>query len=253
MNVVRITCWKIPGLIIMTVAAIGLSPSFCRAADEPTSRPAAESPRTTPRRPRLQYTMAEWNEMMAFLYANSPNRAQVLDRLNLPDSAPIKQELIRKWRAYNFVNEHFPKLAEIHVQRYHLEDEIFGLMIEVRADPSHRPELRKSVRSRVEALAKLSIEERSLRIQRLQEMLTEEQLKLRGEQDRQGEIIDERMKRIFRNVGEPSSLGPDSDPVAQVDADHPDDAIAVAHAVVADAVAADSASLVSVIADVAID
>ncbi len=212
------------GRTVVALAAIGLGVSVCRAADEPTSRPAADSARPAARRLRANFTMAEWNDMMTFLYANSPNRAQVLDHLNLPDSAPIKQELIRKWRAYNFVKEHFPKLADIHVQRYHLEDEIFGLMTEARADPSRRQEIRKSVRSRVMALAQLSVDERKLRVERLEQMLGEEKLRLNAEQDRQSEIIDERMNKIFRNLGQPESLRPAQDGPAQADADQPDNA-----------------------------
>lgn len=213
---------------IAVMLALSLVFSAMAMADEPATRPAGIATgggggggpvrafralgvaRVNGVRP---YTQQEWDDMMEFLRVNSPSRWAVLGHAKLPEN--MRLDLIRKWRNYNFVKDQFPAVADVQLQRFHKEDDLFSLALEAQSydveDPVLRSryaavnnQLRELIRGKVAELVQLGFKERQLRIDKLQQMLTEETQKLSQDQSAEEQTVDKRvdaiMKRIQRNA-----------------------------------------------------
>jgi hypothetical protein len=147
------------------------------------------------------YTAAEWDDMMAFLKVNSPARYTVVNSLNLPANSPIRLDLIRKWRNYIFVKEHFPAISENYVKRFRLEDELFLLVMKAkRSGETTSNDLHVRIRDKVAQLVELGFDERQLRIAKLEELLDQEKKKLAEDQDKKETVIDQRTDAIMARL-----------------------------------------------------
>jgi len=145
----------------------------------------------------------EWDEMMSFLAANSPNRARVLSQIDVWNNYPViaRGEVLRKWRNYKFVSEHFPEAAPLRIQKFRVEDDLFGLELQVRADPSQLQDVRPQVRTKEAELVQLADQEHQLRIQKLEKLLAQERQKLADEQSQQEKLIDQRTDKMMQRLG----------------------------------------------------
>lgn len=144
----------------------------------------------------------EWDEMMGFLAANSPNRARVLSQIDVWNNYPViaRGEVLRKWRNYKFVSEHFPEAAPLRIQKFRVEDDLFGLELQVRADPSQLQDMRSQVRAKEAELVQLADQEHQLRIQKLEKLLAQERQKLADEQSQQEKLIDQRTDKMMQRL-----------------------------------------------------
>ena len=174
-------------------------------ADGPATPPAS-SPQTFYgqqqgfRGGRGAFTLQEWNEMLVFMQKYAPNRARVIDENDAWDNFRVRTELLRHWRDYKFVAEHFPEVGDLRVKRFQVEDTIFGLELQVRHDPTMLESIRPQIRLQAAILVNLSIEEHRLRIQKLQNMLEQEQKRLADEQGGQDAQVDMRTQKIMDRI-----------------------------------------------------
>lgn len=208
MNAVKLTILSVLGLFVSVSPALGDGPST--RPDLPVNLRAelravrnmfmSRNPNANP----IHFTQDEWNEMMNFMESVSPARAAVLERTNPPEQSTVCQGLIRRWRAYKFVREHFPEMADLQARRFTLEDDLFVLSMdekESESDVTSRPgdldDLRDHIRAKITELLDLGIQEDRLRIETLQKALASMNAKLSADQANEPRIIDDRTDRIM--------------------------------------------------------
>jgi hypothetical protein len=219
-------------LKLAVMAALGLGTVVCVSApgDEPTTRPATQPAAENLLRVRrvlralggrthgvAPYTANEWNDMMNFLYQNSPARYNVLAHLDLPENSAIRLDAIHKWRTYNFTKDHFPAVADELLKRFHLEDDLFVLMLKAQADDSQLAEYHDLIHDKVTQLVKLDFAERRARIEKLEGMLNDEKQKLDRDQAMEKQLIDRRTSAILNRLSHitPSDATPTTQPAGR--------------------------------------
>jgi hypothetical protein len=161
----------------------------------------------------------DWDDMVRFMQKNAPIRARVIDESDAWDNLTARNALLKRWRDYRFVEEHFPEVADLRVKRFQIEDQIYGLELQARRDPSVLESIRPQIRLKAAELVNLSIEERQLRIAKLQSLLAQEQKRLTDEQTQQDQEVNQRtqhiMERIERELPKETPAGPQTRPSAQ--------------------------------------
>jgi hypothetical protein len=171
----------------------------------------------------IYFSQDEWNDMMGFMQTVSPARANVLARTNLPVESPIRQGLIRRWRAYKFVRDHFPEMAQLQERRFTLEDDLFVLGMKEKdreTNPTSRTsdsadDLREKIHAKVTELLDLGIQEDRLRIEKLNRMLANANNTLAQDQAREPQAVELRtenlMGRFSHSTTRPSGASPHGD------------------------------------------
>jgi hypothetical protein len=218
MNAVKLT--------ILLVLGSGLTFSTTARGDEPSTRPvmpggnfpmdirsALRSMFMTRQANIVHFTQDEWNDMMSFMETYSPARAAVLERADLPEESTVRQVLIRKWRAYKFVKDHFPEMAKLQERRFTLEDDLFVLAMREKdreadagsptADSSQ--DLHDLIHAKVADLVALGIAEDQLRIERLKRMLGDLNAKLAADQASEQRRIEDRTQRLMGSYPWPAT------------------------------------------------
>jgi hypothetical protein len=217
MNAVKLTIPLVLGLVL----------TICTTAwgDGPSTRPvmpggnfrldlraALRGMFTSRQSTTVHFTQEEWNDMMSFMETYSPARAAVLERTDLPEDSAIRQGLIRKWRAYKFVKDHFPEMATLQERRFTLEDDLFKLAMDekdVEQDATSRADDSEDIRDRIHAkvaqLVELGIQEDQLRIERLKRMLGDLNVKLAADQASEQRRIEDRTQRLMGSYPWPST------------------------------------------------
>ena len=146
-------------------------------------------------------TAAEWDDMMEFLSSNSPSRWMALSSLTkVPNTAPVKLEAIRKWRNYVFYRQNFPEVADQMEHRFHLEDDLFAITLSVQEHPEDLDEFRDKIHDKVADMVKVDFAERQLRIDKLEQTLEAQKLKLAQDEAAQDKQIDETTNRIMNRL-----------------------------------------------------
>jgi hypothetical protein len=220
MNAKRLIICSVLGLV---VTALGLAPAL---GDGPSTRPDTDGGmrqqmrfmrgmlRNDPNAGLIYFTQDEWNDMMSFLQLHSHARAQVLARAtNLPQENSIRQALIRRWRAYKFVRDHFPEMARLQERRFELEDDLFKLAMDVRdlenvsAGPvsGSADDLRERIHAKLAELLDLGIQEDQLRVEKLQTVLKDMNAKLARDQASEPAIIENRTENLMGRYARPTS------------------------------------------------
>jgi hypothetical protein len=228
---------KLLKLAAVSVFAFGTLISVVSPGDEPATRPTPVSvepdrpaPANSPSQLRralralagrtrgvAPYSQQEWDDMMTFLGRYSPARAFVLAHLNLPENAPIRLDAIRKWRNFNFTKEHFPAIADQMLRRFHLEDDLFDLMLKAQADNSQLTEYRDLIHNKVAQIVQLDFVERQTRIDQLQKLLESEKQAFAMDQAMVQKVIDHRTDTIMARLGQlsPDTESPTTHPAGQ--------------------------------------
>lgn len=233
MNAIRLTFCSVLGLAFAFVPiARGDGPSTrpfpsTRPDTSDASRPpgrAWRGIRNDPNANLIYFSQDEWNEVMSFLQNVSPARAAVLARTtNLPVESPVRQGLIRRWRAYKFVRDHFPEMAQLQARRFGLEDDLFKLAMDEK-DRENNPTApgvdsadftREKIHAKVTELLDLGIAEDRLRIEKVERMLSNAKNTLAQDQAREPKLIEFRtdtmMGRFTHSTTRPSGASPHGD------------------------------------------
>jgi hypothetical protein len=153
-------------------------------------------------------SVEEWDEAMSFLEKNSPNRYRMLKEIDPSETSFLRTQVLKKWRNYKLIRERFPELAELGIERYQIEDELFGITAQARSDPSGIESLRSQVRDLANKLVHLDIQEEQIRVKKLQELLASEQKLLQEKQNNVDGQIDDRTTRIMDRMMRPGGGGP---------------------------------------------
>ncbi len=206
-------------ILLCPILAVAEAPS---SGPSPMYQPSDFSPQFRARvmgTGRYYSSGADWDDMIKFLQTNAPHRARVIDETDAWDNPTARNALLKRWRDYRFVEEHFPEVADLRVKRFQIEDQIFGLELQVKRDPSILESIRPEIRLKAAVLVDLSIQERQRRIAKLQNLLQQEQQRLADEQTQQNAQVDQRtqriMDRIERDMPKAAPEGPQTQPSPQ--------------------------------------
>jgi hypothetical protein len=100
-------------------------------------------------------------------------------------------------------------LKNVTVQRVRVEDDIYGLVMQMPKDaPDAQQADKDALREQVGKLVELGITERRIRLQRLQETVDREQKKLAADTANPSALVEERLKTILKEENNPVPPSP---------------------------------------------
>jgi hypothetical protein len=139
------------------------------------------------------------SDALAYLAEHSHNRADAIQ--SLPDGD--RKQRVLEVVARNYVNwmrilHQDPELYKVVVQRVEVEDAIFGLVTKLRKEHADQQDVtRIKLRDQVAELVDLGIQERQIRLQRLQNLVKVLGAKLEDDSAHQSALVDQRLKTIL--------------------------------------------------------
>ena len=168
---------------------------------------------------------ADRAEAMAFMAQNAPRYAQWI--IDLPDNdyrTSVENTVATAYASYQQLRPKNQQLYDVILRRIRVEDRIFGLRAEVRkaTDDATRAKLESDVREQVAAVLELSLQERHLRLERLEQTVQSEKDTLAKDETKKSRsrMIDDRVARIMQGRGGGRGAG-GPDVLDQPDAAHP--------------------------------
>ncbi len=148
-------------------------------------------------------------DAMIYMKDKSPNRYAALN--SLPDGERKKN--LQELAARNYLNwmrqlSEDPELYSVILKRIGAEDEVFGLVSELKSDPPEKKDATNArLREEVGKLVELGLQERQLRLDRLEQTVKEQKQQLAEDSSRREALVEERLKMIQSEGVVPSSGG----------------------------------------------
>jgi len=147
---------------------------------------------------QLVFSEADWTEAREFMRAHSPKRFEVFEMLpdDVPQKRAARQFILMRHTNIKEIEQTDPPAYQARVRRMELEDEIFGLSVDLRrVNESEQADLRTRLRTRVGEMVDLLIKDRESRITRLEGMLKEERERLASFREGREELIDRKFEQ----------------------------------------------------------
>ena len=139
--------------------------------------------------------------MLDFMSQYSRARYQVISELNLPSTSPVLVDAINKWRNYNLTKDHFPAVADLMLQRFELEDDLFSLTLTAQQEGSGGGSvIREKIHDKVKKIVDTEFSERQARIERLETLLSEEKNRLAADQASEDKLVNQRTNGIMNRL-----------------------------------------------------
>jgi len=153
--------------------------------------------------PPVIATQQEWDRLDRFLQAVAPNRYRLMQDVDVPHNAPIMQMMMHRWQTYLSLRERFPEVADLHLQRFKIDDKLLGVVMKARAnpDPTSRPDYALQISDYTRQLADLNIKEEKLRVAKLSALLDQEKQLLTQDEEREENLINRRVNHILTTIG----------------------------------------------------
>lgn len=190
---------RVPTFLVAGLIAIGLCAHFADAQ----AATSQEYPRGAPARPRPggatgsglglpHLTAAQQAAFIDFMKQNSPNRLRYIN--SLPASSSRQQlviQFIDRWQSIARLKATDQEIYPMRVQTLQLEDEVFGLMLQVKAGSpaGASPALQAKIHDDITKLVDLNFAERDVRLNRMQKLLADEKNKLANDKNQRDQII----------------------------------------------------------------
>jgi hypothetical protein len=194
-------------LAVLTAAAV------LRA--EPEAKPPSENPERTAEQPRRQFgdgmgrfrqymgargqlepTDDEWAEVAVFMKEHSPQRWRMYQNAPEGHQGRLRGPIYSAWKTLTRLEREDKEMYELRLKRLPIEDDIFALSGDIKKGGEKAPELRAQLRAKVAAFMDSRMEERKLRITRLQKSLKEEQQALTEFDSQRDRIVDNRTREV---------------------------------------------------------
>jgi hypothetical protein len=160
--------------------------------------------------PRLQRadrpTAADWDSISGFMKEHSPVRLKFINDLpDGPNKADRMANMIRDTRDVERLEKDDPDLAHMMTRRVELEDGIFDLLGQIRgADDDHVGQVKLDLRKKVAQWVDTNINERKLRIKKLQRTLEMAQQSVDRDDSQRERIVDRRLNIILEDAQRPN-------------------------------------------------
>ncbi|MDB5356825.1 MAG: hypothetical protein JWN24_3278 [Phycisphaerales bacterium] len=147
---------------------------------------------------KMSLTKEEWEGTAEFLRKYAPNRLTFVENIGEGDRKEnLKRVLFGLVRNINALQVQSISLYNLRIEEFQLDDQIFGICSNLRtAQGAQKEELRDDLRKKVTLLFDKGLEERKVRIERLQKMIEDQKKALVTDSDRRQTIIDSRFLYI---------------------------------------------------------
>ena len=147
-------------------------------------------------------TAEEWERCEAFSKEYGPKRWAILQTLDEERQQYIRGMIFWRYRNLERLKNTDPDMYQIHLKRFGIEDEIFGIRFPIRQEQRYPTQEEMSrMKEKAAAWVDVGLEERELRIQRLRDMLKREEDYLSSEKNGREAAIAERMAVIEQGRG----------------------------------------------------
>lgn len=147
-------------------------------------------------------TAEEWERCEAFSKEYGPKRWAILQTLDEDRQQYIRGMIFWRYRNLERLKNTDPDMYQIHLKRFGIEDEIFGIRFPIRQEQRYPTQEEMSrMKEKAAAWVDVGLEERELRIQRLRDMLKREEDYLSSEKNGREAAIAERMAVIEQGRG----------------------------------------------------
>ena len=147
-------------------------------------------------------TAEEWERCDAFSKEYGPKRWAILQTLDEERQQYIRGMIFWRYRNLERLKNTDPDMYQIHLKRFGIEDEIFGIRFPIRQEQRYPTQEEMSrMKEKAAAWVDVGLEERELRIQRLRDMLKREEDYLNSEKNGREAAIAERMAVIEQGRG----------------------------------------------------
>ncbi|MGC4030460.1 MAG: hypothetical protein QM754_01755 [Tepidisphaeraceae bacterium] len=202
----------VPAVYETKVPAPKPAASTDRAQHVPTTRPTPFGNRVVrlsdlglagsdwPRLPvDQQPNQDEWQVVVEFAKENFPNRFKLFEELQASRGEDnqlvqtLRSRFFGRYRLLMRIQDRMRDLYDSAIKQGKLEDEAWGAVMAYRKKRND-PKLDAAMREKVSALVKNLLEERSDRLKRLQDAITEEQKQLEADQGNVDELVDRQIR-----------------------------------------------------------
>ena len=165
-------------------------------------------------------TEEEWQEALAFLRENSPNRLELYEEAvqqwrreqaqNPEAEVPrtirgVRARIFGRIRLLRMVEDRDPPLYALALQQFRLEDEIIGSLHAARearlaGDAAGTAQAMEKAQEAVRKYAMGTLEEREARLQRMREELSREEQRLEQDREQMDKLVERLLERFQRSV-----------------------------------------------------
>jgi hypothetical protein len=143
----------------------------------------------------------DWLDALAFFREHAPVRAAAFDKMTDEQQRDLRPIIMARYQAYRAVSPETPEIRQSLIRQTELEDGIFSLKTRLGDVPEDSPEhsqLEADLHRAVVDLVEAQLEERRLRLARLQRLVTAEQMSLAASESRKADTIEQRYQAILR-------------------------------------------------------
>lgn len=181
----------------------------------PTSPAAARQERLDDQRERRalgagrlarEISDEEWESALLFFKQHSPERMAALEGLDNSRKRRFRPIIATRYESIQSLEGVNPELHQIKIRQLEIEDQIFALKREHNDVTPKSPEaqkLREQMRQVVAELIQSRVQERKVRINRIQKLLAQEQKKLVEDERRQEQMINRHTEAVLRSDDDP--------------------------------------------------
>lgn len=209
-----------PSRLIRLAAAAVLAVPLAGFAAERAAQPA-NKPANAAVRPQRAFTDAELADAVDFMKVHAPNRLKASANIRTPEyKERFERFIVNQKRNLDKLKTDSPKIYELRVQEMTINDDIFEICRQMRdASRNRRPtaKLESDLHAKVEELFDIGIQERKVRIDRLEEMLAQQKKALESDQNNRDRMIETHTDEIARKGVDGAPLNrADSNPGQEV-------------------------------------
>jgi hypothetical protein len=146
----------------------------------------------------------EWEETQAFMRQYARRRQSAVDRMPEGEAKQsVKKFVFARFRSLQSMRRRDPAGYEQRLAQLRVEDQIFGIVSDWSEadDDAHRQQLRDALRTQVEQLVELDLQERHRRVESLRRDLAEEVELLDRDEKQREALVEKRVSRFAEWAG----------------------------------------------------
>lgn len=171
-----------------------------RSADQPRRGPGVDGMGSRFRgfsgRSQQEPTEDEWVEVGAFMKEHSPHRWRMYQAAPEGHQGRLRGPIFSAWKNITRLERDDKEMYDLRLKRLPIEDDIFALAGESKKSGERTPEIQLQLRLKVAAFMESRMQERKLRIARLEKALREERHALSEFESQREDVIETRTREV---------------------------------------------------------
>ncbi len=198
--------WSRLALMALCAAPFVLADGLPTSAPQPGdslifSRAAAKAEADRNKALHGPVTEEDWKAAQAFLAPLTPHRLTLIEHLpHGQHRDSLKRLLVNQWRGINALKTQAPALYQTRIKELKLSDDIFAICLKMKRGNSNKdPALRAQLRTTMDELFTLGLEERKERISLVEKSLVVQKKSLEVDDRNRNQIISERVEHVLKH------------------------------------------------------